>query len=95
LGALLCAAVGDAMGLPFAGMYPEEIEDEWGVVDEVDLPDGASVSPGGDYTALMLLTLESLAARGRLHGADTVRRRAAWAGPAKIRNTAKSKAASA
>lgn len=93
LGALLGAAVGDALGLPFAGMYPEEIEDEWGVVDEIELPDGAAEAPGGDYTALMLLTLESLGARGRFDEADTVRRLAAWSGRAKSRNTSTLKAA--
>lgn len=94
IGALLGSAVGDALGLPFAGMYPEEIEDEWGIVTEIEVGEGEGATQGGDYTSLLLVTLESLGARGRLDEADLVRRLIAWSERSKSRNTSTWKAAS-
>lgn len=93
LGALFGAVVGDALGLPFAGMYPEEIEDEWGVVSEIVLGEGEGATRGGDYTGLLLVTLESLASRGALDEADMIARLIAWTDRSKSRNTSTWKAA--
>lgn len=93
IGALLGSAVGDALGLPFAGMYPEEIEDEWGIVTEIEVGEGEGATQGGDYTSLLLVTLESLGACGRLDEADLIRRLVAWSDRSKSRNTSTWKAA--
>jgi ADP-ribosylglycohydrolase len=72
LGAILGLAIGDAFGMPVAGLSPATIVDFYGSVDEYlprKFPDGAEVSPGEitDDTEIALCVIESVtAAQGEI-----------------------------
>lgn len=85
LGALAGALAGDALGWPVAGLSPDEIEVEWGIVSEMSDGDKGGRGSGGDYTQLAMLTLRSMAARGCFDGDDTARRLVDWMSIAKSR----------
>lgn len=65
LGAILGAAIGDALGAPLAGKSPTDIEREYGDIDgylPMTLPDGSQIDPGEitEETEINLCILESL-----------------------------------
>lgn len=93
LAALAGALVGDALGIPFAGMYPEEIEDEWGCVDEIEIPESLDAAPGSDYTQFLLMTLTSIRDAGGYDEADVAAKLVDWSEWAKSKNTSTYKSA--
>ena len=72
LGAILGLAIGDAFGMPVAGLSPSTISDFYGSVSEYlprKFPDGTEVSPGEitDDTEIALCVIESVtAAQGKI-----------------------------
>ncbi len=64
LGAILGLGIGDALGMPVTGRAPEEIEREFGPIDQYygrTFPDGAELAPGEftDETEIALCIMET------------------------------------
>lgn len=95
IGSILGLAIGDAMGMPFEGWYPDQIKHCW--KDKVFQPaPHRSLGPGQytDDTLMAICHLKSLIDSGRMEPEDTAQKFVQWFDSGNLRGIGRSTAIS-